>query len=156
MKKLMLMIPMAFAVAAAQVPCSLDGLRGTYAVYESGSMTVQLPTGPSTMTGGVVGVLSIGYDGRIGGFASVSGNGNPIEFEGAGAVQINPDCTGKLTLKWRIKGTGAWILPETDKFVYDQEGRTIYLIAIDMGPGVTSTYQGTFKKISTVPNSATW
>ena len=156
MKKLILLIPVAFAVASAQQTCSFDVLRGTYAVYEHGAMTVQMPAGPFTMSGGVVGVLSIGYDGRVSGFASVSGNGPAKDFEGAGTAQINPDCTGTLTLKWRIKGTSAWILPETDRFVYDVDGKTLYLIVTDMGPGVTSTYQGTLKKISPIPNAASW
>lgn len=157
MKRLMLLIPLTLAVAAAQPPCSISTIRGTYAVSEFGTLTIiQQDAAPMTATGGIVGVLSVGYDGTISGVAAVSGFGPVTDYDASGAVQVNADCTGTISLKIRPKGTTEWTGSEVDRFVFDQDGKTLVVIVVDLGPGVYPAVQGTWKRISPLPNAANW
>src|ERR1035437_9417777 len=73
MKRLTMLMLVAFAAAIAQPNCSMDismdMLQGTYAVSYYGTMQIMQPgaASPMTATGGIVGVISIGYDGAISG-----------------------------------------------------------------------------------------
>ena len=73
--------------------------------------------------GGIVGVISIGYDGAISGGAAVSGFGPVTDYEVAGTAQLT-GCAGKLSLKVRPKGAKDWGT-EIDRFVLDPDGKTL-------------------------------
>ncbi len=157
MKRLMLLILMAFAVASAQPFCSMDTIRGTYAVSYYGALTIMQPSAaPMTVTGGIVGVLSINYDGAVSGVAAVSGLGPVTDYEVAGTAQMTNSCTGTVSMKVRPKGSKDWTGTEVDRFVVDPEGKTLVVIVMDLGPGVYPAIQGTWKRISPVPNAVSW
>ena len=156
MKRLILLMLVALAVASAQPNCSLQTLRGTYAVSYWGIIQVMQPgAAPAAVSGGIVGAISIGYDGTVSGAAAVSGMGPVTDYEVGGTAQVNPDCTGKLSLKVRPKGTQQWGT-ETDRFVFDPDTKTLLVIIVDLGPGVIPAVQGTWKQISSVPNTVSW
>jgi len=107
-------------------------------------------------------VLSIGYDGTVSGGASVSGFGPVMDAEVLGTAQINSDCTGKMSLKIRQKGTTTWTTAETDRFVaeisssmFTQEV-TLVITMVDLGKAMYPAVQGTWKRISPVPDAVSW
>jgi len=137
MKRLWFLLPVAWAVASAQPTCDLNSIRGTYAVSYYGTMTILQPGAPpTTATGGIVGVVSIGYDGTLSGYAAVSGLGPVADYEVLGTVRFTSNCVGQITQKGRAKGTTEWTLTETDRFIFDLETNTFTAIIWDMGPGV--------------------
>jgi hypothetical protein len=152
MKRLTMLMLVAFAAAIAQPNCSKEG---TYAVSYYGTMQIMQPgaASPMTATGGIVGVISIGYDGAISGVAAVSGFGPVTDYEVAGTAQ--PGCAGKLSLKVRPKGATEW-KTEIDRFVLDPDGKTLFVIIVDFGPGVYPAIQGTWKRISDLPYAVSW
>jgi hypothetical protein len=160
MKRLTMLMLVAFAAAIAQPNCSMDismdMLQGTYAVSYYGTMQIMQPgaASPMTATGGIVGVISIGYDGAISGGAAVSGFGPVTDYEVAGTAQLT-GCVGKLSLKVRPKGVTEW-KTEIDRFVLDPDGKTLLVIIVDFGPGVYPAIQGTWKRISHLPYAASW
>lgn len=160
MKRLTLLMLVAFAAAMAQPNCSMnitmDSLTGTYAVSYYGSMQIMQPgaTSPTTATGGIVGIISIGSDGAISGAAAVSGFGPVTDYEVAGTAQLT-GCAGKLSLKVRPKGATDWG-NEIDRFVLDPDGKTLVVIITEFGPGVYPAIQGTWKRISPLPRAASW
>ena len=157
MKRLMFLLLMAFAVASAQPVCSLDTIRGTYAVSYYGALTMmQQGAPPMTATGGIVGVLSIDYSGVVSGLGAVSGLGPVTDYEVAGTAQFTNNCTGKISMKMRPKGAKDWTGAEVDRFVADPDGKTLVVIVVDMGQGVYPAIQGTWNKISSVPNAVSW
>ena len=100
MKRLILLIPLLAVVAAAQTNCNLSLMPGTYAVSYSGWVTVPMPgAAPVTVPGSILGVISIGYDGKINGAGSVAiAPGPSMDYDVSGTIQINSDCTGTLRL----------------------------------------------------------
>lgn len=160
MRRFMLLLAMSIAVAAAQPNCSTMTIRGTYAVSEYGNLMMMQETTPMTLTGGIVGVVSIGFDGAISGAAAVSGLGPVLEYEVQGNVQFTSNCTGKLLLQGRLAGTKVWTLQETDQFVVDPDGKTLVVIQVQLAeqgqPPLYPAMQGTWKQITPVPNAVIW
>ena len=157
MKRIWFLMPVVWAAAAAQPTCDLNTIAGTYAISYYGTLTMMQPgAAPTTATGGIVGVVSIGYDGTIAGTVAVSGLGPVTDFEVLGTVKFTSNCVGQITQKGRAKGTTDWTIAETDRFVFDPETKTFTAIIWDMGPGILPAVQGTLKRISSVPNAAAW
>lgn len=155
MKRLLLLAPMALAMAWAQPYCSMDTLRGTYVVsYYGATIFMQQGAAPATTTGGIVGVVSIGYDGSVAGIELVSGIGPVSDWEVAGTIQLTGNCTGAISLKVKPKGAPNWVAAEVDRFVADPEGKALTVIMVDIGPGIYPAVQGTWKKISAAPDAA--
>jgi len=154
MKRLILLMLVASAAAMAQPNCSMDTLTGTYAVSYYGQLQIMQPgaASPTTATGGIVGIISIGYDGTISGATGVSGFGPVTDYEVGGTAQLT-GCAGTLSLKVRPKGAKDW-KTEIDRFVLDPEGKTLIVIIVDMGSGVYPAVQGTWKRISPLPRAA--
>ncbi len=149
MKRLLLTIFAACAVAMAQSECSLHTLRGTYIVSYSGIVTAQAGSVFSTL----LGVISIdpARSPHISGGVTFTGFGpTPLFIPAAGTVQVNADCTG--TIRLGNPGTGE---TEVDQFIYDQDNKTIHATVITVAIGNIASL-GTWKKISPTPGVATW
>ena len=64
MKRVILLVLMLSAVAAAQINCTMTSIVGTYAVSYIGWVTMVVPNAaPAMFSGTIVGVISIDYDG---------------------------------------------------------------------------------------------
>ncbi len=155
MKRLILLVLVLSAVAAAQPTCGPESIRGTYAVSYLGWLTITQPgAAPVTMSGTILGVLSIGSDGKLSGVAAVAGLGPVTDYDTWGTVEIKSDCTGTMRLKFKHKGGSE--ATEIDRFIFLVEEKTILTTVVDMGPGLYPAMLGTWKRISPVPNAANW
>ncbi|MGA2271544.1 MAG: hypothetical protein ABSH44_24025 [Bryobacteraceae bacterium] len=156
MKRVILLVLVLSAVAAAQTTCTLNSVAGTYAVSYIGWVTMVLPdAAPVMFSGTIVGVISIGWDGKLSGGAAVSGLGPVADYDISGTAEIKSDCTGTLRMKSKPRAGGA-AEPETDRFVFISSDRTLFATVVDLGPGMYPAMAGTWKQISPVPNTATW
>ncbi len=157
MKRLALLIPLLCSAAAAQLNCTLHSIAGTYSVSYLGWLTMQQPGGTSvTLPGTILGVVSIGYDGKLSGVTAVAGLGPVVDYEVIGTTELKSDCTGTLRLQVRPKGSTRAYETEIDRFVIDPDAKTLLAIMSDLGPGVYPVVLGTWKRLSPVPNSANW
>ena len=156
MKRVILLVLVLSAVAAAQTNCNPGAITGTYAVSYIGWVTMVLPgAAPTTFSGTIVGAISIGYDGKLSGGAAVSGLGPVADYDISGTAEIKPDCTGTLRMKSKPRAGGA-AEPETDRFVFISGDKTLFVTIVDLGPGMYPAMAGTWKQISPVPNAAAW
>ena len=158
MKRLIVLILMLSAVAAAQVTCTLDWIRGTYAVSYIGWVSLAQPGGTMvTLPGTIVGVISIGNGGGLsgGGTVSVAGMGPTADYDIFGTAAINSDCTGTLKMKPKPRAGGP-AGTQTDRFVFNPVDRSLVTTTVDMGPVYYPTLVGTWKQVSAVPNTAAW
>jgi hypothetical protein len=156
MKRVILLVLMLSAVAAAQINCTMTSIVGTYAVSYIGWVTMALPGGGSaTFSGTIVGVMSIGYDGKLTGGSAVSGLGPVADYDSSGTVEIKSDCTGTLRYKSKPRAGGA-VEPETDRFVFIPGDKSLFATVVDLGSGMYPAMAGTWKPISPVPNMANW
>ncbi len=156
MKRFILLILALSAVAAAQPNCSLDSIRGTYAVSYIGWVTITLPgVPPVTTPGTILGVVSIGFDGQLSGGGAVSGFGPVTDYDISGTVEIKPDCTGTLRLKSKPRSGGP-AGTEVDRFVFNPNEKTLLVTIVDLGPGVYPAVLGTWKRITAAPNAVNW
>jgi hypothetical protein len=149
MKRLLLTMFAACAVAMAQPECSLQTLRGTYAVSYSGIVTA--PAGSAFVT--ILGVISVDPSRSpfISGGITFAGFGpTPMFVPASGTVQVNADCTGTIRL-----GNPATGETEVDQFMYDQHSQSLQATVIKIALGNVAAL-GTWKKISPVPGIATW
>jgi hypothetical protein len=144
------------AVAAAQINCTMTSIVGTYAVSYIGWVTMVVPNAaPATFSGTIVGVMSIGYDGKLTGGSAVSGLGPVADYDSSGTVEIKSDCTGTFRFTSKPRAAGA-AEPETDRFVFISSDRTFFVTVVDLGSGMYPAMAGTWKLISPVPNAANW
>jgi hypothetical protein len=158
MKRLIVLILMLSAVAAAQVTCTLDWIRGTYAVSYIGWVSLAQPGGTMvTLPGTIVGVISIGNGGGLsgGGTVSVAGMGPTADYDIFGTAAINSDCTGTLKMKPKPRAGGP-AGTQTDRFVFNPVDRSLVTTTVDMGPVYYPTLVGTWKQVSAVPNTVAW
>ena len=156
MKRMILLILVLSAVAAAQTTCTLSSVAGTYAVSYIGWVSMAVPgAAPVMFSGTIVGVMSIGYDGKLSGAAAVSGLGPVADYDSSGTVEIKPDCTGTMRYKSKPRAGGA-AEPETDRFIFIPSDRSLFATVVDLGPGMYPAMAGTWKQISPVPNTAAW
>jgi hypothetical protein len=156
MKRLILLVLVLSAVAAAQNTCSMSSIVGTYAVSYIGWVTMVVPNAaPATFNGTIVGVMSIGWDGKLSGAAAVSGLGPVADYDSSGTVEIKSDCTGTLRYKSKPRAGGS-VEPETDRFIFIPSDRSMFVTVVDMGPGMYPAMAATWKQISVVPNAAAW
>jgi hypothetical protein len=155
MKRFMLLVLVLCAAAAAQPTCGPESIRGTYAVSYLGWMTFAQPgAAPVTMPGTVLGVMSIGTDGKLSGVVAVAGLGPVSDYDTSGAVEIKSDCTGTMRMKFKHKGGSE--ATEIDRFVFLAEEKVILTTVVDMGAGTYPAMLGTWKRISPYPNAANW
>jgi len=158
MKRLIVLILMLSAVAAAQVTCTLDWIRGTYAVSYIGWVSLAQPGGTMvTLPGTIVGVISIGNGGGLsgGGTVSVAGMGPTADYDIFGTAAINSDCTGTLKMKPKPRAGGP-AGTQTDRFVFNPVDRSLVTTTVDMGPVYYPTLVGTWRQVSAVPDTAAW
>jgi hypothetical protein len=155
MKRFILLVLVLCAVAAAQPTCGPESIRGTYAVSYLGWTTFTQPgAAPVTTSGTILGVLSIGSDGKLSGVVAVAGLGPVSDYDTWGIVEIKSDCTGTMRIKFKHKGGSE--ATEIERFIFLAEEKTILTTVVDMGPGVYPALLGTWKRISTYPNAASW
>ena len=158
MKYLTILILIFCSIASAQPACTSSSIVGTYVVSYMGWLTTQAPNAaPVTVSGGIFGVVSIGYDGKLSGAAAIAGMGPVVDYVVTGAVDINSDCTGSLRLSGKVRATNQPGMPyEVDRFVFLPDLGECRLIITDMGAGVYPALLGTWKRISPMPNAAKW
>jgi hypothetical protein len=156
MKRFILLILALSAVAAAQPSCSLDSIRGTYAVSYIGWVTITQPGAPPVTTPGtILGVVAISLDGQLSGGGAVSGFGPVTDYDISGTIEIKPDCTGTMRLKSKPKSGGP-VGTEIDRFVFNPNEKTVLATIVDLGPGVYPAVLGTWKRIPAALNAGTW
>ena len=161
MKRVILLILVLSAVAAAQTACDLSSITGTYAVSYIGWMSMAQPGGTVlTLSGTIVGVISIGFDGKLsgGGTTSAAGMGPPADWDIFGTATVNSDCTGtlKMTPKPRAGGPAG---TQTDRFVFNSHDKSFLTTIVDLAQGGQVFYpaiSGTWKQISWLPKMAAW
>ncbi|MCX6638099.1 MAG: hypothetical protein NT090_23835 [Acidobacteria bacterium] len=157
MKRFILLVLVLCAVAAAQPTCGLESIRGTYAVSYLGWLTIAQPgAAPVTMSGTILGVMSIGADGKLSGVGAVAGMGPVTDYDVWGTVEIKSDCTGTMRMRVKPKGGQDKGEIEIDRFIFLPEEKVILTTIVDMGPGLYPAMLGTWKRISTYPNAANW
>jgi hypothetical protein len=160
MKRLMLLTLALCPVLAAQQNCTLAQIRGTYAVFYDGwaLFPQQGSPLPLTVPGVIMGVISIGYDGKLSGAETVIVAGQAVEYEiTGGSVELNSDCTGTMRSLARVRGSGQEPAPIIERFVAlvdKDEIRTTVLNSPDAAVGAMGL--GTWKRMSPTPNSASW
>ena len=155
MKRIVLLMAVLCAVAAAQPTCSLYSVVGTYVTSYMGWLTMAVPNAPpTTVSGGIFGVMSIDYDGTISGAAAISGLGPVTDYVTSGTLTIKPDCTGTMKLTSKPKGTSAPAgQVETDRFVFLPDVGEIHTVIWDMGPGMYPALLGAWKRMSRTPRT---
>ena len=161
MKRVILLILVLSAVAAAQTTCTLTSIAGTYAVSYIGWASMAGPGGTMlTLPGTIVGVISIGYDGKLsgGGTTSMAGMGPAADWDISGTATVNSDCSGtlKMTPKPRAGGPAG---SQTDRFVFNSHDRSLLTTIVDLAQGQVVFYPaivGTWKQVSAMPNAAAW
>ncbi len=149
MRKLTFSILAACGLAIAQPECSLQTLRGTYIASYVGFLST--PTG--TVYGAILGVISIdpSKTSSLSGGITMTGMGPAAMFiPGNGTIQVNPDCTGVITI-----GNPATGQTEVDQFIYDRDARTLQTIVIRTAIGNAASL-GVWKQISPVAGVSTW
>jgi hypothetical protein len=155
MKRVILLVLMLSAVAAAQINCTMTSIVGTYAVSYIGWVYMAQPGGTLVaLPGTVVGVVSIGYDGKLSGGAAVSGMGPVVDFDISGTTEIKSDCTGTLRMKPKPRAGGPAGF-ETDRFVFIPSDKSLFTTIVDMDYGYPAS-NSIWKQISPVPNAAAW
>ena len=160
MKRLMLLTLALCPVLAAQQHCTLQQIRGTYAVsYDGWALLPQQGAPlPLTVPGVIMGVISIGYDDKLSGAETVIVAGQAMEYEiTGGSVELNSDCTGTMRSLARVKGSGQEPAPIIERFIVladKDEIRTTALNSPDASVGTMAL--GIWKRMSASPNSASW
>jgi hypothetical protein len=158
MKRVILLVLVLSAMAAAQTTCTLSSIVGTYTVSYIGWVSMATPGGTMvTLPGTIVGVISIGYGGGLsgGGTVSVAGMGPTADYDIFGTATVNSDCTGTLKMKPKPRAGGP-AGTQTDRFVFNPVDRSLVTTTVDMGPVYYPTLVGTWKQVSVVPNAAAW
>jgi hypothetical protein len=94
------------SLCAAQ--CSLDMVRGTWAGYYTGYITMSIPgsSTPVPTPAAQLIVEKIDYQGRMTGSGYANVGGKVISGTFTGNYQVNPDCTGSDTFNINVAGMG--------------------------------------------------
>ncbi len=158
MKRIMLLILVLCAVAAAQPRCGVESIHGTYAVFYDGWVVLPGSPFPLTLPGLIMGVISIDFGGKVSGAETVVVLGQRLEYEVLdGSVEIKTDCTGTARTRFKLKGSSQPPFEVTEKIIVLPEDKEIRTIVTDpTGPPEGSMALGVWKKMSSVPKSATW
>lgn len=123
---------------AAQAPCGVHTLRGSYVFNAHGWDIV----GGVALPKAIVEGIDFNGDGTlVSPFATVSINGTILQFSGgaAGSYTVNQDCTGTLTFPG---------IANFDIFVQPGDGKQVWMI--QTGPAVSGppVFEGTATKVS--------
>ncbi|MFB3778101.1 MAG: hypothetical protein ACE141_10835 [Bryobacteraceae bacterium] len=164
MKRLFLLILTACAVVAAQPVCSVLTVRGTYAVSYDGWALMPQPGSPLPLAvpGVILGVVSIGHDGKLSGAETVIIGGQATEYDIAGSIDIKPDCTGTLRTFTKLRGSADKPSPVTERFVVLVKGTwgeevDIRTTIVEMpGSLVGAMGLGIWRRMTSMPGSANW
>jgi hypothetical protein len=83
----------------AQLPCSSDTVRGTWAYQGHGTVMMNLPdsSGPAPVPFAALGIEKIDYQGRYTVHATISVGGKVEDLDYSGSIQVKPDCTATDT-----------------------------------------------------------
>ena len=120
------------AQAGEDKECSNATLRGSFGFTSTGTLLALAVALPFVGPFGEVGRQIFDGKGNTDGTATVSANGNIFKVTFFGTYEVNPDCTGSLTLNVAPLG----ITINLD-FVIDDDGAE--LRAIVTGPGAVET-----------------
>lgn len=155
MKRLILLIPLLAAVAAAQGNCNSGSMPGTYAVAYIGWLS--MGTSPTQFAGTIMGVISIGYDNKLSGTATMGAEaGAPVtDYNVAGFVTFKSACTGTMTLQV-TPAVGGPTETEIDRFVFLPDDGTILTTIVSVSLGLNPAVISTWKRISPMPNAVSW
>lgn len=165
MRRLALILLLAGGTAAAQMPgfrmpgCETKMLRGTYVIAYQGWLAIPVPaSSPVTLPGVIMGVLSVGTDGAVTGNATViTPSGKAVyEMTAGSVVEVLPDCTGKMTLYSRVKGSTDPPGMEIDRFVYLRDTGDFVVLIDELEWGIVPISLGTWKRLDIWPNQAQW
>jgi hypothetical protein len=154
MKRVILTMLLLCGVAVAQSNCTMETVRGTYAVSYLGWLTIEGL--PAPIPGVIFGVASIDWNGAISGVASVGGLGPVTDYLVTGTAKVNPDCTGALTLSVQPKDKSTPPETEVDRIIVFPQDKEIRVVVSNLGAGVYPALLGTWKRMSPVPNAASW
>ena len=158
MKRAVFLVLVLSAVAAAQTTCTLTSIAGTYAVSYIGWASMAGPGGTMlTLPGTIVGVISIGYDGKLsgGGTTSMAGMGPTADYDIAGTATVNADCTGTLKMQPKPRAGGP-AGTETDRFIFNPVDKSMFTTIVDLGATTSPAISSIWKQISPVPKAAAW
>ena len=110
-----------------------------------------------TLPGTIVGVISIGYDGKLsgGGTTSVAGMGPAADYDIAGTATVNADCTGMLKMQPKPRAGGP-VGTETDRFIFNPVDKSMFTTIVDLGATTSPAISSIWKQISPVPKAAAW
>jgi hypothetical protein len=112
--------------------CSLQTIKGSYAISTTGSIVSAGPVGAVAD----VGKLSFDGNGGASQTTTVSLNGTiiPSRSSLAGSYTVNPDCTGELSL---TLPTANGPIPSSSRFVIVASGNQLLLVNIGVGRVLT-------------------
>jgi len=133
-KPLSMVLPLVLALLAVPFaksegdPCSVSTLNGSFGVATSGSIVAFGPIGPVAE----VGVIKFDGAGGVSQTTTVSLNGTiiPNRSSVSGSYEVNPDCTGDLSVELPAPGG---TITSTSHFVIVDHGMEIRLINTGAG-----------------------
>jgi hypothetical protein len=104
----------------AQMPCAVQNIAGTYAIYSEGSAYTSPPGAdqPAVLPFAEVGLVYIKGDGTATGWCTISMGGQPADLELVDAkVEMGANCAGRFKSKLRVKGTSIVLPNEVVRFL---------------------------------------
>jgi hypothetical protein len=153
------------AALAAQQPCSVSNIRGTWAMTASGWAIPLAPANSPAAPVASIGAFTIDYAGRLMGSGSISwatgiagtniAAGDVLDFDMVdGSVDLNPDCTGIWRYSVKLKGMPA-LTGYVERIVVVPQKDEIVFLSI-RSPLSKPMWVGTAKRISPVPSTMSW
>ncbi len=152
---------------AAQQPCTMSNLVGTWAFSELG-WTVPMGSGGNAVASPVtvIGVMTIDYSGKMtGSGTTISGTGIPgtpipagevLDFDFTGTVALTPDCTGSWKYAIQLKGTPAPLPGQfIERFVYSAQKDEVLSMAVQ-SPLSKPFWIGFYKRLGRAPVPVAW
>jgi len=164
MKRLAVVLLLAAGTAVAQAPashapeCTLHHARGTYVVTYQGWVASPPPSTTAPFFGVIMGVFSVNEAGAITGNATMNSpfGKSVYEMTEGSLLEINPDCTGTMTLYSRVIGTTDPPGKEIDRFVYLRETGEFVVMMDTLEWGYIPMSLGSWKKMWNWPGLAQW
>jgi hypothetical protein len=142
----------------AQVQCSSQSLRGNWSTSSLGWAipTAEGPWGAAGQTLPIVGlgVATIDHAGKMTGPGTAVMAGLVFDYEMAGTVEVNSDCTGLL--KYSLKMKGFPNLPGyIERFVLDPARQEMVSVSVQ-SPISKPMWVATWRRISPVAAPVAW
>jgi hypothetical protein len=125
-----LVLSVAPSAMADDKGCSNASLKGTFAYTVTGSTSLPPPLGGPF---GGVGRQTYDGNGHVSGTQTVNLNGNVLRQTYTGTYNVNPDCTGSITL---VVDIPPGLVTHSD-FVIDNNGNETRAVEVDPGSVIT-------------------